>query len=152
MRRRNFLKLSALTGTLLVSNSKLNFSKQNNKIKNPWPICLNTSTIRPASLETKIEAASKAGYDGIEMWINELEDYEKNGGNLKELGQQIIEKNLYVPNIIGLWDCMPMDEKDFSESLTATKERMRRAADVGSKYIAAIPAPDRKELDATSYG
>ncbi|MBK7979154.1 MAG: sugar phosphate isomerase/epimerase [Ignavibacteriae bacterium] len=149
MKRRKFIELAALSGTALTSGFKSfnNDVDSKSKFKSPWPICLNTSTIRPATLEQKINAASKAGYDGIEIWINELEEYEKNGGSLIELGKQILEKNLYVPNIIGLWDCMPMDEKDFKNSLPATKERMRRSSDVGSRYVAAIPAPDREDID-----
>ncbi|MCB9208778.1 MAG: sugar phosphate isomerase/epimerase [Ignavibacteriales bacterium] len=147
MKRRKFLEISAITGSALFSGSNINLAKNSNNDKSTWPICLNTSTIRPATLEDKINAANKAGYDGIEIWINELEDYEKNGGSLKELGNQILEKNLYVPNIIGLWDCMPMNNNDFLESLPATKERMRRSSDVGSKYVAAIPAPDRPDIN-----
>ncbi|MBK7106939.1 MAG: sugar phosphate isomerase/epimerase [Ignavibacteriae bacterium] len=149
MERRKFIQISSLAGTALLSGVHLNnvsaFTK--NKIKHQWPICLNTSSIRPASLDDKINSAQKAGYDGIEIWINELEDYENAGGNLKELGIEIKEKGMFVPNIIGLWDCMPMDENGFKDSLLKTKERMRRSADVGSKHVAAIPVPDRIDFD-----
>jgi sugar phosphate isomerase/epimerase len=47
---------------------------------------LDTATIRPSSLKDKVRIAAEAGYDGIEPWDTELEEYEKKGGNLKDLG------------------------------------------------------------------
>lgn len=150
MDRRKFIQTTAIAGTALTAGipvSCANEDKGYQQGKSPWPICLNTSTIRPASLEEKINAASEAGYDAIEPWIGDLEKYESDGGNLKELGIKIKEKEMFVPNIIGLWDCMPMDEQDFRDSLPATRERMRRSAAIGSKHVAAIPVPDREDFN-----
>ncbi len=83
----------------------------------------------------------------MELWIDDLEKFEKAGGSLKELGSLIKELGLFVPNIIGLWGCMPMDDNDFKMSLKATRERMRMSAEVGSKHVAAIPVPDRADFD-----
>jgi len=113
----------------------------------PWPLCLNTSTIRPASLDEKIRIASDVGYDAIELWMNELEEYESAGGNLKELGLKIRDKGLFVTNVIGLWNCLPADENDWQKSLGATRNRMRLASEIGSKHVAAIPTPDRDHFD-----
>jgi len=113
----------------------------------PWALCMNASTIRPADVKTKVDATAKAGWDAIELWINDLEDHEKNGGSLKDLGKEILDRGMFVPNIIGLWECMPMDDAEFQKSLEATRERMRRSAEVGSHYVAAIPAPDRPDFD-----
>jgi sugar phosphate isomerase/epimerase len=38
---------------------------------------LDTATIRPSSLKDKVRIAAEAGYDGIEPWDTELEEYEK---------------------------------------------------------------------------
>ncbi len=113
----------------------------------PWPLVMNASTIRPASLEEKLAVTAKAGWDGIELWINELDDYENEGNDLKELGKRIADMGLYVPNVIGLWSCMPASREAFDESLEATRKRMRQSADVGSLYVAAIPTPDREDFD-----
>jgi 2-keto-myo-inositol isomerase len=113
----------------------------------PWPLSLNTSTIRPASLKDKIRVAQETGWDAIEVWVNELEEHEKNGGDLKALGKEIKDRGLFVPNVIGLWDCMPATQDEFQKSLEATRNRMRMAAAVGSKHVAAIPAPDRADFD-----
>ena len=113
----------------------------------PWPLALNTSTIRPASLDEKIAVTAEAGYDAIEPWINELEEYEQAGGNLEDLGKRIRDKGLFVVNIIGLWNCMPATPGAFEKSLEKTRERMRMSAAVGSRFVAAIPAPDRPDFD-----
>lgn len=113
----------------------------------PWPLSLNTSTIRPATLEVKIDAAAEAGYDAIEIWERELKEHEDNGGNLKELAKSIRDKGLFVPNVIGMWDGMPATREEFDASLEVSRNRMRMAADVGSQHIAALPFPDREDFD-----
>ncbi|MBW7865546.1 MAG: sugar phosphate isomerase/epimerase [Candidatus Hydrogenedens sp.] len=113
----------------------------------PWPLVLNASTVRPAPLSKKISAAADAGWDGIELWIDDLEKHEAEGGDLKALAAEIRDRGLYVPNIIGLWGCMPSTREEWEASLPATRERMRRSAAVGSEFVAAIPAPDRADFD-----
>ncbi|HDP36175.1 MAG TPA: sugar phosphate isomerase/epimerase [Candidatus Hydrogenedentes bacterium] len=151
MKRRSFLLATAATTSALLPGVKT-AGAQDAVVRyqddaSPWPLVINTSTIRPASLEEKLRVTADAGWDGIELWINELEDYEKEGGNLKTLGQRIRDMGMYVPNIIGLWGCMPATPEAFEKSLEATRERMRRSSDVGSTYVAAIPAPDREDFD-----
>jgi 2-keto-myo-inositol isomerase len=112
-----------------------------------WPLCLNTSTIRPAPLADKIRIAAKAGYDAIEPWIDELEKHEAEGGSLKQLGAEIRDRGLFVPNVIGLWDSIPPDNDAWQKSLVETRRRMRMAAAVGAAHVASIPAPDRPDFD-----
>lgn len=147
--RRSFLTATAgvMVPASITAASEAPATKRYQDGLSPWPLTLNTSTIRPASLEDKLRVTANAGWDGIELWINELESYEEAGGNLKELAQRITDMGLYVPNVIGLWGCMPETREAYEESLTVTRERMRRAAEAGSLYVAAIPAPDREDFD-----
>lgn len=156
MDRRSFLRLGAGAGLGITGLSNAAAAAEPAAIGQPkmyqggisqWPLSINSSTIRPTPLVDKIRVAAEAGFDGIELWVNELEQYEKNGGDLKELAAQIRERGLFVPNIIGLWDCMPMDDGDWTKSLEATRNRMRMSAAVGSSHVAAIPAPDRPDID-----
>ncbi len=108
--------------------------------KSPWPICLDTATIRTAkTLEEKVDIAIAAGYDAIEPWDGELAEYEKNGGDLKKLGKKIKDNGLFVPSMIGLWGCLPENEEAFQASLPATRNRMRMAAAIGCTFVQAIP-------------
>src|SRR5579883_735134 len=64
----------------------------------PFGYCLNTSTIRGQKLpiEEEIVLIAKAGYQGIEPWISELDAYEKSGKSLKDLGKRIKDLGLSV--------------------------------------------------------
>lgn len=120
----------------------------------PWPICLDTATIRPASLREKVRIADEAGYDAIEPWDAELEEFEKAGGDLKALGREIKERGLTVPSMIGLWDAIPTNPDAFEESLRENRERMRRAAEIGAEHVQTIPAREGTfdlKLAADSY-
>ena len=152
MDRRTFLRVGAGTGLLLMTAAQAQEPKQAPAKKyqggaSPWPITLNSSTIRPTPLKDKIRIAAETGYDGIELWVNELEKHESEGGSLKDLAAEIRGRGLFVPNVIGLWDCMPMEEEAWKKSLEATRNRMRLASGVGSQHVAAIPAPDRPDFD-----
>lgn len=105
----------------------------------PWPVCLDTATIRPATLEDKVKFAAEAGYDAIEPWDRELEEYEKNGGDLKDLGKRIKDLGLFVPSMIGLWNALPPTRELFDASLADTRRRMRMAADIGCEHVQVIP-------------
>ena len=70
--------------------------------KPAFKFCLNTSTIRiaegqwgkPRSITDCIDIASKAGYSAIEPWIQELDEYTKGGGTLKDLGKRFADAGL----------------------------------------------------------
>lgn len=146
--RRGFLQGAAGAGLLTVAASAQSQpSKRFQEGLSPWPLAINTSTIRPALLADKIRVAQETGWDAIELWINELEKHEEEGGDLKALGAEIKDRGLFVPNIIGLWDSMPATDEAFQQSLEVTRRRMRMSAAVGSQYVAAIPAPDREDFD-----
>ncbi|MEQ6122536.1 sugar phosphate isomerase/epimerase [Reichenbachiella sp. MALMAid0571] len=146
MDRRKFIASGAalgLTTTAFGYSSEKSVKAKEKRFQNgrsPWPICLDTATIRTAkSLEEKVDIAIKAGYDAIEPWDGELAEYEKSGGNLKELGKKIKDNGLFVPSMIGLWGCIPENEEAFQKSLPETRNRMRMASEVGCKYVQAIP-------------
>lgn len=107
--------------------------------QSPWPICLDTATIRPASLKEKIAIAAEAGYDAIEPWDGELEGFENNGGDLKALGKEIEDRGLFVPSVIGLWNALPPTKDEWEASLEDTRRRMRMASDIGAEHIQTIP-------------
>lgn len=148
MNRRTFLQVSAGAGLALgATKTEAQEAPKFQKGTSPWPLCLNTSSIRPTPFQDKLRVAQEAGYDGIEVWINELETYEKEGGDLKALAAEIKDRGLFIPNVIGLWDSMPMEEEAWKQSLEVTRNRMRMCAAAGSQHVAAIPAPDREDFD-----
>ncbi len=148
MKRRNFIGLSSTFGlmagilpTAVIAETK-QLEQKGKRYQNgasPWPICLDTATIRPASLKDKVSIAAEAGFDGIEPWDSELEEFEKNGGNLKALGAEIKKLGLKVPSVIGLWNAIPGTMPEFELSLKETRRRMRMAHDIGAEHIQTIP-------------
>lgn len=148
MNRRKFINLGAATAGVLSiasttdvlanTNNQAQKEKRYQKGVSPWPICLDTATIRPASLKDKVKFAAKAGYDAIEPWDGELQEYEARGGNLKDLGKEIKDLGMFVPSVIGLWNSLPPTQELFDQSLKDTRNRMRMAADIGAQHIQTI--------------
>src|SRR5690554_1652720 len=142
MKRRKFISLGTAGALIAGTSTQLSFTskeKRYQKGASPWPICLDTATIRPASLREKVKIAAKAGYDAIEPWDGELAEFEKEGGDLKDLGKEIKDLGLFVPSVIGLWNALPPTKAGFKESLADTRNRMRMASDIGSEHIQTIP-------------
>ncbi len=149
MERRDFFTIaaSAIATTVATSTSSVSGAaatqaatpeKRYQGGVSPWPVCLDTATIRPASLEDKIKFAAAAGFDAIEPWDKELEEYEKGGGNLKDLRKKIEDSGLFVPSMIGLWNSVPPTQEAFDASLVDTRRRMRMASEVGCQHVQVI--------------
>jgi sugar phosphate isomerase/epimerase len=148
MDRRTFLRLGAGAGlAVTAAQAAAQVAAQEAPKLSPWPLCLNGSTIRPTPLKDKVRVAAEAGFNAIELWVDDLDKFEAEGGDLKALGAEIRDRGLFVPNVIGLWDSMSHDDEAWKKSLEATRKRMRLSAAVGSKHVAAIPAPDRADFD-----
>lgn len=146
--RRTFLAASAAAATVVAAKpATASTTATYQDGTSPWPLVINASTIRPVPPMEKIAITAETGWDGIELWNNDLEQLEEEGHSLKDVAKRMEDLGIFVPNIIGLWDCMPPTEEAFVASLDATRERMRRAADIGAHYVAAVPSPDRADFD-----
>jgi len=115
--------------------------------KPEWKLSLNSSSIRQANVTEKVQIAAQAGYQAIELWSDELARHAEEGGSLKELGQRIADLGLEVPDVIGLWNWLPENREALPQALEGVKPRIEQAAQVGSKHIAAVPTPDRDNVD-----
>lgn len=114
--------------------------------------CLNTSTIsanNPGLLKY-IEIASKAGYDGIEVWVRDVEDALKTGQSLSSIKQFTDDHGIVVENAIGFAPWLAEGE----DGLIQMEGEMQMLAGIGCRRIAAPPAglPSEKELDLFAAG
>jgi sugar phosphate isomerase/epimerase len=106
--------------------------------------CLNTSTVRDKDGKSRpitelIDIASKAGYDAIEPWISELDDYVKSGGTLEDLGKRFKDAGLAVPDAIGFAEWIVEDADRRKKGLEVAKRDMEKVARVGGSRLAAPP-------------
>jgi sugar phosphate isomerase/epimerase len=115
--------------------------------KPTFKFCLNTSTIRqsqgdwgkPRPITESIDIAAKAGYTAIEPWIQELDEYVKGGGTLKDLGKKFADAGLAVPDAIGFAEWLVSDDDRRKKGLENAKRDMDKVLAVGGKCIAAPP-------------
>jgi 2-keto-myo-inositol isomerase len=107
----------------------------------PFGYSLNTSTIRGQKVPIDEEAklAAKAGYNAIEPWIGELQEFTKHGGNLKDLGKQIADLGLKVESSIGFAKWIVNDDLERKKGLDEAKRDMEMVLAIGGKRIAAPP-------------
>jgi sugar phosphate isomerase/epimerase len=113
----------------------------------PWPLCLNTSTIRPASLLDKLAIAAESGYSAIELWNDDLTQFEQQGGSLAEIRRRTQDLGLAVPSVIALFDWMQSEGESKRAAFVEARRRMTQAAAVGARHIVASPVPDSQTLD-----
>lgn len=111
--------------------------------------CINTSTIRGQKLDivSEIELAGKVGYQGIEPWIREITDYQKKGGQLKDLAKRIVDAGLTVDSAIGFSNWIVDDDAKRKAALEQAKREMDLVAQIGGKFIAAPPAGATGQAD-----
>jgi len=108
----------------------------------PFQFCLNTSTIRgqKLSLVAEIDIAAKAGYNAIEPWIGEIDQYRKTGGDLKDLRKRINDAGLVVADAIGFAEWIVDDDTRRKKGLEEAKRCMDLVQQLGGTRLAAPPA------------
>lgn len=113
----------------------------------PFRFCLNTSTIsgqNPGLLHA-IEIASAAGYDGMELWINDIKEYLKQGNSIGSLASFLSAKKIVVENAISFTGWLVDDEEKRKAALAELEEEMKIMAVLGCHRIAAPPAGVAKD-------
>jgi sugar phosphate isomerase/epimerase len=117
--------------------------------KEPFGYCLNTSTISGQKLDLveEVEIASKAGYTALEPWVRELDQYVKDGGNVKELSKRIRDRGLSVESVIGFFEWIVDDDDKRKKGLEEAKRNMDLVQQLGGKRLAAPPVGATKQED-----
>jgi 2-keto-myo-inositol isomerase len=149
LNRRDWL---AASGGLLAAGAWSASSSANVRTeKSPFGYCFNTSTIREQKLDlaAEIELVAKAGYDGIEPWMREIEQYQKDGGNLRDLRKKLDDLGLTVESAIGFARWISDDDNERTQGLEQAKRDMDLLRQLGGKRIAAPPtgATNKPGLD-----
>ena len=127
----------------------------------PFTTCLNTSTIARCQHATKtgdrvpltaeIDIASKAGYEGIEPWIREIDQHVNNGGALDDLRKRISDAGLTVDSAIGFASWIVDDDDKRTEGVESLKRDMEKVAKIGGTRIAAPPVGATQQTDLNLF-
>ena len=116
-----------------------------------FKFALNTSTIsgQKLKLDEVIEVVGRAGYDGIEPWVREIDQFTKDGGKLADLGQRARDRKLEIVDVIGFFEWAVDDESRRKKGLEEARRNMEMVRAVGGTRIAAPPfgATDQTNLD-----
>lgn len=117
----------------------------------PFDFALNTSTIsgQKLTIAEEIAIVAKAGYDGIEPWIRELDAHTRAGGRLEDLGKQAKDLNLKFVDFIGFFEWAVDDDARRKKGLEEARRNFAMVRAVGGSRIAAPPfgATDQADLD-----
>ncbi|WP_296705958.1 sugar phosphate isomerase/epimerase [Algoriphagus sp.] len=137
MKRRNLIKSIALA-PLVLTNTET-FAKSQPKAESKIYFCLNTSTIRgqKLTLPEMIETSAKAGFDGMEIWVNEIEAYLASGKSLSSL-KTLLEDSKQIPfNAIGFAPWMAQDSEKSKQGFAQMEKEMGMLAAIGCTRVAA---------------
>ncbi|NQU88316.1 MAG: sugar phosphate isomerase/epimerase [Mariniphaga sp.] len=147
--------LGAMSGIAFQANafSEIPFKESNFKSDLPFRISLNTSTIRAykLSVDEQIDMVADAGFDGIELWVRDVESYINQGGTAESLAERLRSRNLILENMIGFARWFSEDAESRSSGLDQMRREMEMTAKIGGKYIAA-PIQGVKSLDKSIFG
>jgi sugar phosphate isomerase/epimerase len=138
MHRRDLLRTFGLAATGIALAPGFAFSTE--KIKpGKFKFCLNTSTIRgqKTSLQKTIEIAVQAGYDSLELWVNDVKEYKEQGNSLKTLKKYLDDHRVTVEDAIGFAPWMVDDDQQRQAGFQQMKDEMELMAELGCKRIAA---------------
>ncbi|NVK49942.1 MAG: sugar phosphate isomerase/epimerase, partial [Cyclobacteriaceae bacterium] len=135
--RRNLLKslaLAPLAGVAMNAEAKPDQKRESN-----FKFSLNTSTIRgqKLSLSEMINVTARAGYDGIELWIMEIDAYLASGKSLQALKKELDDAGIEAVNAIGFATWMAQDAEKSKKGFVQIEKEMNQLAAIGCKRIAA---------------
>jgi 2-keto-myo-inositol isomerase len=140
LNRRELLKLSgAATLATLVPKSMVRAATTS---KAPFRFCLNTSTIsgQQVGLLKYIDIAAQAGYDGVELWVNDVKDYVDKENSIQSLAAYIKARGIVVEDAISFTTWMVDDETKRKAGLIELEDEMKMMSVLGCHRIAAPPA------------
>ncbi|WPR73954.1 sugar phosphate isomerase/epimerase [Algoriphagus sp. NG3] len=152
MNRRNLLKTIAVGAAALPLTPAFAFSTK--KEDTTLQFSLNTSTLRGQKLDLPkiIEVAARAGYDGIELWIAELEAYLETGKSLASLKKLFSDAKIIPVNAIGFAPWMAQDTAKSKAGFEQMEKEMGMLAEIGCKRVAAPAIGTTNPIDLLAAG
>lgn len=150
--RRTLLKLLTLAPLAFSASSV--FAKNEEIKASKFLFSLNTSTIRGQKLPLPemIEIAARAGYDGIEPWMMEIEAYLKEGKSVASLKKLASDAGIEFFDCIGFPTWMAQDEDKSKTGFIQMEKEMGILAELGCPRVAAPAIGTNAPLDLLKSG
>ncbi len=150
--RRTLLK--SLTLAPLAFSASSVFAKTKEIKESKFLFSLNTSTNRGQKLPLPemIEIAARAGYDGIEPWMMEIEGYMKEGKTLASLKKLASDAGIQFFDCIGFPTWMAQDEEKSKIGFAQMEKEMGILAELGCPRVAAPAIGTEVPLDLLKAG
>lgn len=122
----------------------------------PFKTALNASTLFPFKLNVieQIRVTAEAGYDGIELWMRDIETYLEAGGTVDELTGELRQNNIEFVNSIAFFKWADRDAVTREMAMKQAEQEMLLLHSLGCKMIAAPPFGDVesvKSVEITNY-
>lgn len=151
--RRSAIKTLGLTTGLMAATGILEASPKRKK-ESQFSFCLNTSTImgQKPGLIGYLDIASKAGYDGVELWIRDIQEYIAAGNSVSGLKKYIEDSGLKFENAIGFAPWMVDDDVKRKAGMEQMEQEMELLASLGCTRVAAPAAGVTAPLDLFKAG
>jgi 2-keto-myo-inositol isomerase len=107
----------------------------------PFKPSLNASTLFPFNLGVKdqVRIAAEAGYEGIELWVRDIDAYLAGGGTVKELKRYISYTGIAVVNAIAFFKWSDEGEAEREQAFLQAEKEMAILAELGCVAVAAPP-------------
>lgn len=149
--RRNMIKSIGIGAGAMMTNS---LQGQTPPKASPFSFCLNTSTIsgQKPGLKAYLDIAAKAGYDGVELWLRDIQEYLEAGNTVSGLKKYIQDSGLRFENAIGFAPWMVDDEAQRKAGFAQMQEEMEMLAALGCKRVAVPAAGVNANLDLFAVG
>ena len=151
--RRQVIKTLALTPAVgaLSLGTQAQASKQE---ETRFIFSLNTSTVRgqKLSLPKLIELAARAGYQGLEPWMMEIESYLKEGNSIASLKKLANDAGITLVDCIGFPTWMAQDEEKSKAGFIQMEKEMGILAELGCTRVAAPAIGAEAPLDLLKAG
>ncbi len=107
----------------------------------PFKTALNASTLFPfnVSVPEHVRVAAEAGFEGIELWVKDLNAYLAAGGTLPELRAEIAAAGVVVVNAIAFFPWADADTATREHGFAQAEREMEMLAELGCAAVAAPP-------------
>jgi 2-keto-myo-inositol isomerase len=110
----------------------------------PFKCALNSSTLFPFALdvERQVRVAAEAGYEGIELWVKEIEAHLAAGGSAAGLRRSLADSGVAPVNAIAFFAWADADRAARERAFAQAEREMELLAEIGCAAVAAPPFGD----------